>query len=1149
MKLYHIFNGIIVLLLGTGFSHGQLTSSENYIYSKTHLSKQDDNPQKSLETVQYFDGLNRPKQIINIKASPAQKDVVTHIEYDKFGRQIKDYLSVPQTGSQTGNIYSNPLSNATNVYGAEKIYAEKILESSPLDRVIGQKQVGNDWNSKPIFFSFDANTASDTVKKYVTTTSWVSGATSSTIVQNGSYLPNQLYKNTVTDEDGNTSIEFKNVQGQTILVRKVLSSTENADTYYIYNEYNQLAFVIPPLASVSSSIPLDELCYQYKYDGKNRLVEKKLPGKGWEYMVYDKQDRLVLTQDAMLRGTTNNFAKKGWLFTKYDKFGRIVYTGFFSNTASRETMQTSLNSMAANPGNNETRSGTGFTQNGLTVYYTKTAFPTGSMTILSVNYYDQYPSDLVTVPTDIQGETILTSQTTELLNTLSLPLAKFIKNIDADSWTKSYTFYDLKARAIGTHSYNYLGGYTKTESKLDFSGVPTETYTYHKRLYTDTEIVIKERFEYDNQNRLVKHWHNINNAANDELLTFNEYNELGQLKNKKVGGTATTSLQTVDYRYNVRGWMTQINDPSNLGTDLFGYKVKYNDPANATVAPAKYNGNISEIDWITNTDNSLRRYGYIYDNLNRLNVATYQKPDASVPETHSYDESIYYDLNGNILTLQRNGTTDGVAGTQIDDLEYYYTGNQLSQVIDGSSNYDGYPDTSGNTITYDVNGNMTSLLDKEIKTISYNFLNLPNKITFTGVIGRTTTNINTVNNYRADGVKIKKAHEFPNLSGSIVTKTTDYLDGFQYETVNTGATELQFVPTVEGYYDFTKNLYIYNYLDHLGNVRLSYADSNKNGIIDPSTEIIEENNYYPFGLKHEGYNNLAGNPAYKYKYNGKELQETGMYDYGARFYMPDIGRWGVQDKKSEAYYNYSQYQYVLNNPVVNIDIKGEWTVTIHYNMTYNALSKAGIGKKQADLISHYASVYADNPGFYVLLNNAVHNNKMRYRNDIDYSYTKESQVTDYYGKGTNHNIWHSMRSEWEKDNGFSASDAVLRGMHFGWGKIFESAKSGKKLDGLEKNSKEIQSFGQGIHALQDAYAHNGVTMDDHSAKNDRFGDTTEAQNITKSAVSVYNLMTENWSAINSSGLYVNSSGMDKNQWTQVLVQIQKYLNQEKESKK
>nr|WP_312300652.1 RHS repeat-associated core domain-containing protein [Chryseobacterium sp.] len=51
-------------------------------------------------------------------------------------------------------------------------------------------------------------------------------------------------------------------------------------------------------------------------------------------------------------------------------------------------------------------------------------------------------------------------------------------------------------------------------------------------------------------------------------------------------------------------------------------------------------------------------------------------------------------------------------------------------------------------------------------------------------------------------------------------------------------------------------------------------------------------------MKHEGYNILPSNPNYNYKYNGKELQETGMYDYGARFYMPDLGRWGVVDPQN-----------------------------------------------------------------------------------------------------------------------------------------------------------------------------------------------------------------------------------------------------------
>ncbi|MDP9960051.1 RHS repeat domain-containing protein [Chryseobacterium lathyri] len=128
---------------------------------------------------------------------------------------------------------------------------------------------------------------------------------------------------------------------------------------------------------------------------------------------------------------------------------------------------------------------------------------------------------------------------------------------------------------------------------------------------------------------------------------------------------------------------------------------------------------------------------------------------------------------------------------------------------------------------------------------------------------------------------------------------------------------IKFVPTSEGYFNFENNKYIYNYTDHLGNVRLSYFNNGS------SAEVLEENNYYPFGLKHEGYNALAGNSAYKYQYNGKELQqETGQYDYGARFYMPDIGRWGVVDPLAEKSRRFSPYNYAYNNPIRFIDPDG-----------------------------------------------------------------------------------------------------------------------------------------------------------------------------------------------------------------------------------
>ncbi|CAA7196831.1 DUF6443 domain-containing protein [Chryseobacterium potabilaquae] len=893
-------------LFMAGLLHAQLSPTENYVSSKTYLSDPTQPNPKTSETVQYFDGLGRPKQIVNVKASPSGKDVVTPIEYDAFGRQVKDYLPIPQSLTGNGAIIPNPLGNVSSVYGVEKIYSEKVLENSPLDRIQQQIQVGNDWTNKPVKFDYDANTAGEVIK-YTTTTIWEGNATKSSIEYQGTYGANQLYKNTVTDEDGNKTIEFKNGIGQLLLVRKVLNATENADTYYVYNEYNQLAWVIPPLLSKKKTWGWEDqytLAYEYRYDGRSRLVEKKLPGKGWEHMVYDKADRLVFSQDELMRATGK------WLFSKYDLFGRVIITGIVGGTY-RADMQ----NMIANNVIVENRNPQGFTKNGMSIQYTNNHFPYLE-TVLSVNYYDTYPlySFNPPFPTSIQGEVVLTDNpsTSGGKSTKSFSVMSLVKNIENDNWTKNYSYYDTKGRVIGNHSINYLGGYTRTESKLDFTGVVQNTITKHKRLNTDTEKVITEVFTYDSQNRLLKYIHKVDGNP-EEILAQNSYNELSQLQSKKVGGVSPTSpIQTIDYKYNIRGWMTKINDPSNLNGKLFGYEIKYNNPILTAQAPAKYNGNIAEIDWKTSNDGILKRYAYHYDGLNRLLYGHYIEPLSTIPQADHFGESMEYDVNGNITRLYRNAKNTNGQAMQIDNLSYIYLGNRLTKVTDASQNTDGYPG-GGNVISYDNNGNMTSHPDKGINGISYNFLNLPSEIKANS--GNSNAAI-TRYVYRADGVKVAKNYI---LGGT--TKETQYLDGFQYDNSGTSnvlasSSSLKFVPTSEGYFDFVKNKYIYNYTDHLGNVRLSYFN-NGSGV-----EVLEENNYYPFGLKHQGYNILNGNPSYQYKMQGQELQETGFYQYRWRQYMPDIGRFFNIDPLAEDYIHNSTYAFSENRVIDNVELEG-----------------------------------------------------------------------------------------------------------------------------------------------------------------------------------------------------------------------------------
>jgi RHS repeat-associated protein len=132
---------------------------------------------------------------------------------------------------------------------------------------------------------------------------------------------------------------------------------------------------------------------------------------------------------------------------------------------------------------------------------------------------------------------------------------------------------------------------------------------------------------------------------------------------------------------------------------------------------------------------------------------------------------------------------------------------------------------------------------------------------------------------------------------------------------------------------------MYSFTDHLGNIRLSYAQ-------DPDTQqlkIVEQNHYYPFGLRHTNYSGgkmqvlkeqelkrMAPTPeellSYKYKYNGKEWQdELGLntYAYGWREYDPAIGRFNRLDRFSEKYSNYSPYNYGKNNPVRYREMAGD----------------------------------------------------------------------------------------------------------------------------------------------------------------------------------------------------------------------------------
>src|SRR5690606_39472317 len=124
---------------------------------------------------------------------------------------------------------------------------------------------------------------------------------------------------------------------------------------------------------------------------------------------------------------------------------------------------------------------------------------------------------------------------------------------------------------------------------------------------------------------------------------------------------------------------------------------------------------------------------------------------------------------------------------------------------------------------------------------------------------------------------------------------------------------------------------------------------------------LEENNYYPFGLKHQGYNEIANSyrneAAEKYKYNGKEFQDEldlNWYDYHARNYDPALGRWMNVDPLAENSRRWTPYNYAYNNPLNATDPDGRHGIRIVDKENQTITIKANYYVQTASRYSEYA---------------------------------------------------------------------------------------------------------------------------------------------------------------------------------------------------
>ena len=507
------------------------------------------NPHEVQQATQYFDGLGRPMQMVNRQGSAARKDLVQTNFYDDIGREARKYLPVvinTTDGSYkqdlidpaTGN-YSNQALNYYNNGTADKIaddtrpFSEIIFESSPLNRPSQEFGAGQNWkdNNKFIQHQYLIN-VHGTLAGQEQIIAWKVDATGLPIretavnaaVSGGYYLSAQLNIKSTKDEQGNEVREYVDKEGQTILkkVQAVTTPVLNTpahwtSTYYIYDDLGNLRYVLQPelsktLLGSATANPtqqqLNNLAFQYKYDGRRRMTEKKVPGAGWVYMVYDNRDRLVLTQEGNQRSGTPATIKY-WNFTKYDELNRPILTGIKDTTIATATVLMTQADMQAVVNNYYLKASARWSETyvgnvaGNVHGYTNRAYPvrTGSTTTeidpnkyLSATYYDNYSFRSLWVGNytyldESLSETVngvLYSQpSVENLQVIGQVTGTKTKVLDGGvrggfTWLKSVNYYDDKYRAVQSIVDNYKGGTDRGTNVIDFVGKVLKTRTTHE---------------------------------------------------------------------------------------------------------------------------------------------------------------------------------------------------------------------------------------------------------------------------------------------------------------------------------------------------------------------------------------------------------------------------------------------------------------------------------------------------------------------------------------------------------------------------------------------------------------------------------------------------------------------------------------------
>ena len=781
-----------------------LTEEKNYLLSIYPISEVTAtnglSADTAIEEVTYYDGIGRPTEEIKRGFGSSYNDIITFHQYDALGREHINML--PSVGDGTGAYVGldSYMSKAVSLYGDSVPFSTIDFEESQLSRPLSEMGPGVNWQTadKGVDYQYSANTASGEMS------CWhfiVSGTRNNhSLVRVGSYGANQLQVTKMIDEDGNSTLTFTDSEGRNILTRQVTGS-EYADTYYVYDDYGNLCYVLSPEGSAAWNrnekvLATDELGYQYRYDERNRCIAKKLPGASWIYYIYDTNDHLIFVQDGNLR------EQGKWSMTLYDALGREAISAIYTGDASQLGVDAvNMNVTKQFPGD-------------IIGYKLPTIVSATDLSPRSISFYDDYSTigyfinsypQLLRFRATEGFAATYDSRAQGLLTGRMLYLADGVTSIPM-----AY-YYDQRGRMIQQRCGD---NYTQCSS-YDFRG--NTTTAYEEKVIGNDTTWIKTAYSYKH-NGLVDTL-SISTFGGGFAQMVHSYDSLNRLKTIQYGDIKET------YSYNPRGWTTEKN-VTKSNVPLLNLKFRYENPTNSNSAP-QYGGNISEWEWSRN-DSNTNMYSFEYDPLERLAES---KHYLNATLSNSLEEKdISYDLNGNMLTMTRVDESG-----EEDDLAYSYSGNHLT------------------SSTYDSNGNMTYDASSGF-SIEWNDLNLIRKVSDgVGVLVNYT--------YLADGTKIRAVDAdgegleyrgsltFRRSSDGTLTPESIAFPGGRFVAMQGADGSIQMVPN-------------YHIADHLGSVR-TIIDGSTGQVVetndyyafggrwDRSGSLIDQSNRYRYNGKEE----------------------------------------------------------------------------------------------------------------------------------------------------------------------------------------------------------------------------------------------------------------------------------------------------------